>query len=417
MTMKLRNRLIALVCLILFLGIGAALFLTTTARKPFAVILFVNDGMTPSIMTAARIFSGGGDAKLRMESLPNAALCRNAANDYSIPESASSSTAIAGGKRVNRGSLCIDPSGAKIASLLEIAAARGRGTGLITTGEICGTTSAAYYAKSLNAGNRDDLIAQFCAHAPFDFVAGGGTRDFQPQAKEGDQPTENALLKQIAAKGTLLLHSQAELENQPFWKKVPLLSLLASGPLAETDSVPSLSDLVRIAISNLQGDKDGYLLVVDDPMTAVAASSNDGETMLKRMLAFDQAVETARRYAGESALIVVTGRESVGGLQLNGYPFLRDKGVAILALNAQGCPSLCWSTGPGFALETQSDSARNKKGTPPAVGILSQPTAYSLPQAVGVAGDVLALGSGHGSEKLKGFLDLTDVHRVILGEL
>jgi hypothetical protein len=51
------------------------------------------------------------------------------------------------------------------------------------------------------------------------------------------------------------------------------------------------------------------------------------------------------------------------------------------------------------------------------VGILSQPTAYSLPQAVGVAGDVLALGSGHGSEKLKGFLDLTDVHRVILGEL
>jgi alkaline phosphatase len=36
-----------------------------------------------------------------------------------------------------------------------------------------------------------------------------------------------------------------------------------------------------------------------------------------------------------------------------------------------------------------------------------------LPTAVGTAGDVLAIGIGQGSEKLHGFLDLTEIHTVI----
>jgi hypothetical protein len=36
---------------------------------------------------------------------------------------------------------------------------------------------------------------------------------------------------------------------------------------------------------------------------------------------------------------------------------------------------------------------------------------------VGAAGDVLSLGIGRGSESLHGFLDLTDVHKVIRDSL
>jgi alkaline phosphatase len=169
-----------------------------------------------------------------------------------------------------------------------------------------------------------------------------------------------------------------------------------------------------MAIRNLQSNSRGYLLVVDDPMIAAAASANDAETMFTRLLAFDEAVGTARRYAGTDALIVVTGRENIGGVQLNGYPLLKDKGVAILALNNQGYPSLCWSTGPGHASETNLAIAKPKKSTP---GILTQPAAYSLPSGVGAAGDVLSLGIGRGSESLHGFLDLTDVHKVIRDSL
>ena len=141
--------------------------------------------------------------------------------------------------------------------------------------------------------------------------------------------------------------------------------------------------------------------------------------MFKRLLALDQAVATARRYAGENALILIAGRETIGGLQLNGYPFLGDKGVAILSLNTQGNPSLCWASGPGFSVEKKATAAdkTGKQEPPSSPGILSQPSACPLPQGIGVAGDVLTLGVGQGSEKLKGFLDLTDVHHLINDEL
>ena len=418
MTNKLRNRLIALTCLIIFLGLGATLFLNSTGSKPFAVILFIGDGITPGTLASARLFSGGGEAKLDMENLPNVALCRNAANDFSVPESASASTALAAGKRVNRASLCIDPSGAKLSSLLEEAASCGRSTGLITTGEIAGVTAAAFYAKTLVSDKRNEVISQYCSHAPFDFVAGGGAQDFTQGSQEGDSP----LLKQLADNGISVLRTVADIEKQPFWKRTPILGLLAPGPLIDPvqDEVapqpPSLSDLVRVAISHLQGNNRGYLLVVDDPMIAAAAATNDGETVLKRLIAFDEAVATARRYAGENALLVVTGRENIGGLQLNGYPFLRDKGVALLALNAEGYPSLCWSTGPGHSNEDNGSASRSKKLTQTA-GILAQPSAHRLSSGVGVAGDMVTLGAGHGSEKLHGFLDLTEVHDVIRDQL
>ena len=102
-------------------------------------------------------------------------------------------------------------------------------------------------------------------------------------------------------------------------------------------------------ISHIMQGRDAKLLArLSKLAVGQAAISNDAESMFQRVLAFDQAVSTARRYAGEKALIIVTGRETLGGLQLNGYPFLGDKGVAILAINNQGYPSLSWSTGPGF---------------------------------------------------------------------
>ena len=440
MTIKLRNRLIALVCLFLFLALGAFLLLSSSTKKPFAIILFVGDNITSPVLGAARIFNGGAEVRLQMEELPHSAMSRNAANDFSIPDAASASTEISAGARVNKGSLCIDSAGLKLSSLLELASLKGRATGLITTGEIAGTTAASYYAKTLNGENRSDLALQFCSHTPFDFVAGGGSVDFEPPdttatnlpSSVATNSSPNVVvgntLKKMKDNGVSVLHSMAELEKQPFWKKTPLFALLAPGPLAPLSALgstegdpnaPSLSDLVRVAIRNLQSNGQGYLLVVDDPMIGQAARSNDAEMMFQRVLAFDKAISTARRYAGEKALVVVTGRETLGGLQLNGYPFLRDKGVAILAINNQGYSSLSWSTGPGFDPDKGANLSYSKKTgvTNDSAGILLQPSANKLPSGVGVGGDVLTLGVGPGSENLHGFQDLTQVHRLILNEL
>ena len=422
MSMKLRNRLIALVCLIFFLSIGAALFLTTTNRKPFAIILFVADNISPSNLTAARIFSGGGDARLQLEDFPNTAIARNAANDYSVPDAASASTAIAAGKKVNRGALCMDATtGASLPSLLEEAATQGRATGLLSTGTLTGPTAAAYYSKTLNSGDTNALLSQFSTHQPFDFVAGGGNDEMlaalgTPASRKG---AKDPAAMPSRAGVVSIIRSVADLENQPFWKKVPTLGILPVASLSQNGfgegnlESPSLSDLVRIAIRNLQSNRKGYLLVIDDPLIGAAALSNDAESMFGHMLSFDRAIATARRYAGDKALVIVTGRQNIGSMAVNGYPFLRDKGISILALNNEGYPSICWTTGPGFAHEQSSASLRTSKTNGQSTGILTQPSAFKLPSSVGTAGDVLSLGSGPGSEKLHGFIDLTEIHQII----
>ena len=181
MTMKLRNRLLALACLLLFLTLGGLIFLTTGPRKPFAVILFVADNISPGCLTATRIYSGGGDSKLQLEEFPNTALCRNASADFSVPDTAAASTEIAAGTKVPNGRLCMEPSGTKLPSLLEEASLKGRATGLITTGGLFSPTAAAFSRKQpthpIPGRSRSSSApmrrSTWSSHSP-------GTRNFPP---------------------------------------------------------------------------------------------------------------------------------------------------------------------------------------------------------------------------------------------
>jgi hypothetical protein len=94
---------------------------------------------------------------------------------------------------------------------------------------------------------------------------------------------------------------------------------------------------------------------------------------------------------------------------MSGTPFRNDKGVAVLGLNAQGAPSITWSSGPGNNISYEA----NKENS----SILAEPTSFNTPLALGVATDTITLGSGPGSEQIHGFIDLTTVHDVIKKEL
>lgn len=121
--------------------------------------------------------------------------------------------------------------------------------------------------------------------------------------------------------------------------------------------------------------------------------------MLRELLALDDAIAAALSSAGESSLIVVAGKQSLGGFRLNGYPFRNDKGVAIVGINSQGIPSLTWSTGPG----SQAGAAEGR----------NEPPAVTVPLAVGVAEDGIVAGVGADTEKLQGFGDNTQIFPVI----
>lgn len=405
MKKKLRNRLIALACVIAFVAGGALFYTNWVVQKPFAVILIIGDGMTPGMLAATRLYANGANHRLNVEKFPNLAVLRTAGIDYAVPDSASAATALSSGKLVNHRNLGVDTKRPN-PTLFDLARSGGRLTGLISNAALTDATPAAFYAKTQDALDHFAIAEQLVDESSIDVIFGGGEGDFLPDSKGGRRTDGQDLVLELRRNGYEVIRNQSELESTPPWRAPRVVGLFAQGNLDYSDearrnsSQPTLSDMVRQAIQLLQFNPKGYFLVVDAGLITKACQSNLGERALQEILEFDRAVEAAITYAGPDALIIATGKQSVGGLRLNGFPFTHDRGVSIIGMNSQGIPSLTWSTGPGGV------DADNPDQNP-------EPASFQTPTAVGVAEDVLAVGTGPGTEALSGFLDNTSIYDVL----
>src|SRR3954454_15968521 len=109
--MKLRNQLLAVFCLLLFVGLGALYFRSWVNPKPFGVIVFLSDGLSPNVLTAARLFEGGADHRLASDGFPHVALVRNSAKEFAVPDTAAAASAIATGQLTAHRHLAVDSDG------------------------------------------------------------------------------------------------------------------------------------------------------------------------------------------------------------------------------------------------------------------------------------------------------------------
>jgi len=408
MSKKFRNRLLALFCLLVFLGLGGIFYVKWVVQRPFAVILFLADNLTPSVLTPARNYEGGADHRLALESFPYLALATTHANDFAVCDGAAAATSIGTGRKGNNGSLGVMSGNTKLPNLLELAARCGRLTGLVSNASLTDATPAAFYASTSDPLDYMTISRQLAENPTIDILLGGGAADFLPTLQGGRRQDGRDLLQEMRVRGYDVALTQAELEQTPRWRSPKTLGLFAMGNLAFADEVavaatqPSLATMVRHAIQLLQYNQRGYLLVVDAALAGKSGTQNESERTLRELLALDDAVREAKAYAGEDALIIVAGKRNVGGLRLNGYPFRNDKGAGLLGTNAQGVPSITWSTGP------ESGTRVTPEGP-----VSTEPAASKRAAAIGTAEDAVVVATGPGSEKIHGFLDNTDLFRIV----
>src|SRR5207244_9987889 len=83
--MKWRNQLLALFCLLVFAGLGVLYFQHWVVQKPFGIILFIGEGLAPDRLAATRLYVGGADARLTVDSMNHAALLINYLKDFAVP--------------------------------------------------------------------------------------------------------------------------------------------------------------------------------------------------------------------------------------------------------------------------------------------------------------------------------------------
>jgi alkaline phosphatase len=422
--MKWRNQLLALFCLIVFAAFGVFYFQHWVVQKPFGIILFVGEGLTPGRMAATRVFAAGADAPLSLDSMPHLALVTNYSSDFASPDAAAAASAIATGLKVNNRSIGAESRGAAAPTLIELARRSGRATGLVSDGKITNPTAAAFYAHISDPTAQLEIARQLADAPGIDLVLGGGAQDFSPETKDGNRKDGRDLLSEIRRKGFDVSRTKAELEAIPGWRRPKLLGCFANSELAYADQIearreqPSLPDMVRRAIELLQYNRGGYLLVVNARLMRTAAEKNDSEHTLAETAELDRAVAVALRYAGEKSTIVVCGNVGLGGLHLNGSPFRTDRGIALLGLNSAGDPWFSWASGPngtksyGTAkVAAQQSPAPN--GTPPNPEPPQEPAAFYAPAALETVEDVVVFGAGPGSEAFQGLMDNTAIFRII----
>jgi len=422
--MKWRNQLLALFCLIAF-GVGGIFYFKHwVVQKPFGIILFIGEGLEPGRLAATRVYAAGADTPLALDSMPQMALLTNYSNDFATPDQAAAATALATGVKVNNRLIGVDSEGRRLPNLIELARQAGRATGLVTNANLTDPTAAAFYAHTADQNDRSAIARQFAESAGIDLVLGGGTNDFLPEAKGGHRRDERDLLLEIRRNGFDLVRSKAELEAIPAWRRPKILGLFGPTELAYADQIearseqPSLSDMVRRAVELLQFSRSGYFLVVDAGLMRKAAEKNNSEGTLAETVELDRALAIAHRYAGGKAAILVCGDVAIGGLSLNGFPFRKDRGIAVLGLNSAGDPWFSWATGPsgeryhGTAKIAASQEPHPTASIPPPEQ-RQEPVAFYAPSALNTVDDVVALASGPGAEDVHGSMMNTALFEII----
>lgn len=408
MPSRVRNKIIFLTCLVFFAAGGVLVYRYWVMQKPFAVILFVSENFSPSTLSAARIVEGGADYRFAMESMPHLALASPRARDYAVADVAAAASAIATGQLVNRGTLSATPEGPTLETLLDQAQRAGRATGIVSNAPLTDPATAAFFAAGFDPGDVDSIAAHLLQKAPLNLVLGGGSAQLVPAEQGGARQDGRDLLLEARQRGYDIVRTREELDSTPGWRSPQVFGVFAEGDLAFAEeasrypSQPALSDLVRRAIELLQFNSRGYFLVVNAGLAGRAAQLGRGESLLREIASLNDAVETARRFAGEKALILVAGLASTGGLQLNAFSFAPDRGIAVLGPSASGIPALSWSTGPA----PKPDS-----------GVL-QAVASPTDRPVPTSEDVVILSSVPlvPAEK-SAFLGATDLHRVLSDKL
>ena len=402
-----------------FIASGKAMVDNTQRAKN--VIIFVGDGMGISTQTAARILEGqkkgktGEENRLSFETLPYSALSKTYSWDQQTSDSAPTATAIFTGHKARDGMLSVDHSTARsecdaaklaartLPTILELAAASGRPTGVVSTARLTHATPAATYAhtpmrdweadsniKPEGCGTKD-IARQLIEVSPtvrtsLQVAMGGGRTNFLPKTEaDPEYPSTKGRRndgRNLAAEwvngrsaGAAYVWNKAQFDAINPASSGPVLGLFEPSHMQyEADRAldpagePSLTEMTDKSIRLLQAASDkaggkGYFLHVEGGRIDHAHHAGNARRALEDTIALSDAVRRAMEMTDEAdTLIIVTADHShtftIAGYPHRGNPILGlvrdvagvDGNPNKLSLDANGLPytTLGYANGPGY---------------------------------------------------------------------
>ncbi|MBM4368242.1 MAG: alkaline phosphatase [Deltaproteobacteria bacterium] len=269
-----------------------------------AVILFIGDGMGFEHVEGGGVYLTGAAGSLTMETLPFQGRLRTASLS-GLTDSAASSTAYATGSKTFNGMLGLDRDGLEIENLGERARSLGMSVGLVTTDDLTGATPSAQWVHVEDRGDSEVIAEAYLADMP-DLAFGGGYLAFEDL---------------LSSASVNLLRTSSDLAAAAYDGR-PLLGLFADDTFPyvaqgyDADQ-PTLAEMTEAALGWLEGDPDGFFLLVEGARIDHASHGNDENSVYDEVVAFDEAIAVAMRWAASrDATLVVTADHECGGLSV-----------------------------------------------------------------------------------------------------
>jgi alkaline phosphatase len=291
------------------------------AEVPTSVILLMADGAGLAHWTLASY----ADQGLAVRSMRTVGLVDTRGADHTVSGSAPTATAYAIGARSRMGYVGVDADGDPMESVLEVAMARGKSTGLVTTTAIVDATPAAFGAHNRS---RSDVgpIAREMATKGITVLMGGGRAAFRAQAQADGMD----LLAQLRREHSYVetIEALRELDADTVES---LVGLFAEGEMGirPDRGADALTAMTSAALDILGRDPDGFFLMIENEESDTRSHRNAAEEIVTaEMLDFDAAVRLALAYQAEhpGTLVLVTSDHETGGLTL---PHDADRDIVI----------------------------------------------------------------------------------------
>ncbi|WP_211227590.1 alkaline phosphatase [Chitinibacter tainanensis] len=450
----------------------AALFVSAFAQPSLAageaknVIFFLGDGMGPATVTAARIYKYKEEGELNMEKLDGktrTARVKTFSNDAQTTDSAPSMSAYMTGVKMNnevismspdtkptkpngKDSACAANNGKPVDTILELAKAKGKAVGAVTTTTVTHATPAATYAHICHRDAENAIAAQAAVGGlgynsklgdGLDVLMGGGWQFFRPTGASGVRTDGRDLIAELQAKGYTYAASGSQLAAVDGKNTSKLLGLFNKSHLSyELDRVkgkldePSLKDMTLKAIEVLAKKPEGFFLMVEGGRIDHALHGTNAKKVLDDTIAFDDAIKAAldemqKRDPGLKNTLIVVTADHDHTMTINGYG---KRGSNILGtvkdyktgaeskdVNGNNYTTLVFGNGPNRKpvrsnlLEGDADKSQVLHDD------YQQETGVRLGSETHGGGDVMlfATGAGVASKTFKGTIDNTKVFSLL----
>lgn len=372
-------------------------------RQAKNVILFVVDGLSVPTITASRIHEGqlrgvdGESNVLAFERLlPFTALSKTYTHDAQVADSAPTATAIMSGVKSLNGTIgvmqgtevdvCASQKGQEVTSIFEQAEQAGMSTGIVSTARITHATPAAAYAKVAgrdwenDAALPDEARENGCADIAaqlidwpagdgFEVIMGGGRSNFMLNT-QADPEDETKTGSRTDGRDLVAEWQAANEDGEYIWNKEGFDALSPdTGKVfalfnrshmqyeadreKDTGGEPSLAEMAVKSVEMLQGNENGFMLMVEGGRVDHAHHAGNAARALTDTIAVAEAVDAVSKIVDLDETLIVLTADHSHVFSIAGYPERNAPILGIAGVADDGKPytTLGYQNGPGARLD------------------------------------------------------------------